>query len=51
MNIIEKEEFGGELKFRELVTLAEYLGEIQSSVYASLSLRDKLRMRYLMNVL
>lgn len=51
MNIIEKEEFGGDLKFRELVTLAEYLGEIQSSVYASLSLRDKLRMRYLMNVL
>ena len=50
INIIEKEEFGGVLTFRELTTLAEYLGEIQSSIYSGLSAGDKLRMRYFMNV-
>jgi hypothetical protein len=51
MNIIEKEEFGGRLTFRELSTLAEYLHEIQSSVYAALPAGQKLRMRYFMNVI
>ncbi len=51
MNIIEKEEFGGTLTFRELTTLAEYLHEIQSSVYAALPAGQKLRMRYFMNVI
>ena len=51
MNIIEKEEFGGRLTFRELTTLAEYLHEIQSSVYAALPAGQKLRMRYFMNVI
>ena len=51
MNIIEKEEFGGRLTFRELCTLAEYLHEIQSSVYAALPAGQKLRMRYFMNVI
>lgn len=51
MDIIEKEEFGGRVTFRELRTLAEYLDEIQSSVYSSLPAADKLRMRYIMNVI
>ncbi|MGN1410578.1 MAG: transglutaminase family protein [Eubacteriales bacterium] len=51
MGIIEKEEFGGQLTFRELCTLAEYLSEIQSSVYSSLPAAEKLRMRYIMNVI
>jgi len=51
MNIIEKEEFGGRLTFRELTTLAEYLHEIQSSVYAALPAGQKLRMRYFMNII
>ena len=51
MNLIEKEEFGGTLSFRELGTLAEYLKEIQSSVYAALPALEKLRMRYFMNVI
>ncbi len=50
MKIIEKEEFGGTLKFRELTTIAEYLEEIQSSIYSGLSAGEKLRMRYFMNV-
>ena len=50
MDLIEKEEFGGTLSFRELGTLAEYLKEIQSSVYAALPLFEKIRMRYFMNV-
>lgn len=51
MAIIEKEEFGGSVTFRELCRLAEYLGEIQSSVYAALPIGQKLRMRYFMNVI
>lgn len=51
MTIIEKEEFGGSITFRELCRLAEYLSEIQSSIYAALPAGQKLRMRYLMNVL
>ena len=50
MDIIEKEEFGGTVSFRELGQLAEYLKEIQSSVYAALPLGEKFRMRYLLNV-
>jgi len=50
MDLIEKEEFGGTLSFRELGTLAEYLKEIQSSVYAALPFLEKIRMRYFMNV-
>ena len=51
MAIIEKEEFGGKLSYRELCTLAEYLKDIESSVYSSLPAHDKLRMRYIMNVI
>ena len=51
MNIIEKEEFGGTLTFRELTTLAEYLHEIISSIYAGLPAMQKLRMRYFMDVI
>ena len=51
MDLIEKEEFGGTLSFRELGTLAEYLKEIQASVYAALPALEKLRMRYFMNVI
>jgi len=51
MNIIEKEEFGGTVTFRELTRLAEYLHEIQSSIYAGLPAGQKLRMRYFMNVI
>ena len=51
MTIIEKEEFGGTLTFRELTTLAEYLTEIISSIYAGLPAMQKLRMRYFMNVI
>ena len=51
MDIIEKEEFGGKLSFRELRTLAEYLKDIESSVYSSLPAGEKLRMRYIMNVI
>lgn len=51
MEIIEKEEFGGTLTFRELTTLAEYLSEIISSVYAGLPAMQKLRMRYFMDVI
>lgn len=51
MAIIEKEEFGGTLTFRELTTLAEYLAEIISSIYAGLPAMQKLRMRYFMNVI
>ena len=51
MAIIEKEEFGGRLSYRELCTLAEYLKDIESSVYSSLPAHDKLRMRYIMNVI
>jgi transglutaminase-like putative cysteine protease len=50
MDIIEKEEFGGTVSFRELGTLAEYLKEIQGSVYAALPFLEKIRMRYIMNV-
>ena len=50
MTLIEKEEFGGTLSFRELGTMAEYLEEIQSSVYAALPFLEKIRMRYFMNV-
>ena len=50
MDLIEKEEFGGTLSFRELGTLAEYLKEIQGSVYAALPFLEKIRMRYFMNV-
>ena len=51
MEIIEKEEFGGTLNFHELGTLAEYLKEIESSVYAALPASQKLRMRYFINVI
>ncbi len=51
MAIIEKEEFGGTLTFRELTTLAEYLHEIISSIYAGLPAMQKLRMRYFMDVI
>ncbi len=51
MSLIEKEEFGGTLSFRELGTIAEYLKEIQSSIYAALPVLQKFRMRYLMNVI
>lgn len=51
MAIIEKEEFGGTVTYRELCRMAEYLGEIQSSVYAALPASQKLRMRYFMNVI
>ncbi len=51
MEIIEKEEFGGTLTFRELCSLAEYLSEITSSIYAGLPAGQKLRMRYFMNVI
>lgn len=51
MQIIEKEEFGGTVTFRELTRLAEYLHEITSSVYAALPAGQKLRMRYFMNVI
>ncbi len=51
MNIIEKEEFGGKLSFRELRILAEYLKDIEGSVYSSLPAGEKLRMRYIMNVI
>lgn len=51
MAIIEKEEFGGTLTFRELTTLAEYLSEIISSIYAGLPAMQKLRMRYFMDVI
>ncbi len=51
MAIIEKEEFGGTLTYRELLTLGEYLGEIISSIYAGLPAMQKLRMRYFMNVI
>lgn len=51
MAIIEKEEFGGTVTYRELCRLAEYLSEIQSSIYAALPVGQKLRMRYLMNVI
>ena len=51
MTIIEKEEFGGTLTFRELTTLAEYLHEIISSIYAGLPAMQKLRMRYFMDVI
>lgn len=51
MAIIEKEEFGGTLNFRELTALAEYLSEIISSVYAGLPAMQKLRMRYFMRVI
>ena len=51
MDLIEKEEFGGTLSFRELGTIAEYLEEIESSVYAGLPILEKFRMRYLMNVI
>jgi hypothetical protein len=46
-----QEEFGGTVTFRELCRLAEYLHEIQSSVYAALPAGQKLRMRYFMNVI
>ncbi|MGN1346831.1 MAG: transglutaminase domain-containing protein [Eubacteriales bacterium] len=51
MSLIEKEEFGGTLTFRELCVLAEYLSEILGSVYAGLPAMQKLRMRYFMNVI
>ena len=51
MTIIEKEEFGGTVTFRELCRLAEYLHEIQSSIYAALPFGQKLRMRYFINVI
>ncbi|MBE6541460.1 MAG: transglutaminase domain-containing protein [Ruminococcaceae bacterium] len=51
MVIIEKEEFGGKLNYHEISILAGYLRDIQCSVYAGLSLKDKFRMRYIMNVI
>lgn len=51
MQIIEKEEFGGKLTYRELCVLAEYLKDIESSVYSSLPVKEKFRMRYIMNVI
>lgn len=51
MAVIEKEEFGGTLSFRELCVLAEYLSEIISSIYVGLPLSQKLRMRYFINVI
>ncbi len=51
MSIIEKEEFGGKITPRELSNLAEYLDEIESSVYAGLSAAQRFRMRYIHNVI
>lgn len=51
MDIIEKEEFGGKLSYRELCTLAEYLSDIVSSVYAGLPAADRFRMRYIKNII
>ena len=51
MDIIEKEEFGGKLSYRELCTLADYLADIASSVYAGLPAADRFRMRYIKNII
>lgn len=51
MRIIEKEEFGGRLTYRELVSLGEYLEDITASIYASLPTSDKIRMRYFRNII
>ncbi len=51
MSIIEKEEFGGKITPRELSNLAEYLDEIESSVYAGLPAAQRFRMRYIHNVI
>lgn len=51
MNIVEKEEFGGKISFRELCTLAQYLKDIEHSIYASLPAKEKMRMRYILNVI
>lgn len=51
MRIIEKEEFGGRLSFRELERLADYLEDITSAVYAGLPFADRVRMRYFKNII
>ena len=51
MAIIEKEEFGGSLTSEDIMTLSGYLNDIQYSVYAGLTHRERFRMRYIMNVI
>lgn len=51
MEIIEKEEFGGHVNFKELTRMSEYLTEITSSIYSALPFLEKFRMRYLLNVI
>lgn len=51
MEIIEKEEFGGELTFAEFTALGEYIGDMERSVYAGASLWQKIRMRYILALL
>jgi len=50
IELIEKEEFGGTLGAKEIAVLGKYLEELQISVYAGLSVRQKFRMRYLKNL-
>lgn len=51
MSIIEKEEFGSGLNFRELYTIADYVNDITHSIWSGLSSREKFKMRYFKRVL
>lgn len=51
VTIIEKEEFGYGLTYKELYTLADYLNDITHAAYSGLSPLQKLKMRYIKRVL
>lgn len=51
MEIIEREEFGGNLTWQELHALGKCLEDMSKGAYAGLGLRQKIRMRYILALL
>ncbi len=50
-DIIQKEEFGGGLDYKELCVIAEYLADITVSVYAGLGPVQKIILRYIKRII
>jgi transglutaminase-like putative cysteine protease len=51
MRIIQKNEFGNGITFGEINVLADYLDDMITVVYSSLSLREKIEFRYIKRII